>query len=91
MHLELDLVTRDSCATFQLLYHRMWCDLAGRVHRTLCDAKHHQVPHLHQDAGNREHGPPRMHALRLREPGEALLVGAQAKRVPLQHMITGCN
>jgi hypothetical protein len=44
------------------------------------------APHLHQDAGDRQHGPPRMHPLRLREPCQALLVGAQAQRVPLQHM-----
>lgn len=36
---------------------------------------------LRHDARNAEHGPPRVHALGLLEPREALLVGAQAERV----------
>ena len=38
-------------------------------------------PHLRQDAGHAQHGPAAVHALRLGEPGQALLVGAQAQRV----------
>ena len=56
---------------------------AHRWQQPLTDQLQQQPPdaHLREDARHAEHGPAAVHALALREPSQALLVGAQAQGV----------